>query len=48
MRDRNLDGFHVELFGEIDGAADGFAAFARQAENEVAVDDQAELLASPW
>ena len=45
MRQRHLDGFNVQLFGEIDGAADGLVGFARQAENEVAVHDQSEFLA---
>ena len=38
MRDRNLDGFDVQLLGEIDGLAQGLAGFAGQADDEVAVD----------
>ena len=45
VRHRNLDGFHVEFLGEVDGAANGLLGLAGQAEDEVAVDDQAELLA---
>ena len=42
---RNLDGLAVELFGEVDGALDGFLGFAGQADNEVAVNGNAHLLA---
>jgi len=35
--DGDLDGFDVEFFRKIDGAADGFVRFAREAEDEVAV-----------
>ena len=45
MRDRDLDGFNVQLFRELDGVLDGLASLAWQAENKVAVHDQAELVA---
>ena len=43
--DRDLDGFDVELLGELDGVADGFLRLAGKAEDEVAVDGEAELVA---
>jgi hypothetical protein len=43
--DGDLDGLAVELLGELDGVADRLAGLAGQAEDEVAVDDQAELVA---
>ena len=45
VRDGDLDGLAIELLGEVDGVADGLAGFAGQAEDEVAVDDEAELVA---
>ena len=45
MRHRYLDGFYVQLFGEINGCPYGLASFSRQTKNEVAVNYQAELLA---
>ena len=45
MRDRDLNGFDVQLLGEVDGVADGFLGLAGQAEDEVAVDHQSELVA---
>ena len=47
MRQRYLDGVHIQLLGEIDGAPNGFFGLARQAEDEVAVNDEAEFLAVP-
>ena len=35
----------VELLGEVDGGANGFLGFAGKSEDEVAVDEQSELLA---
>ena len=45
VRDRNLNGFVVQALGEIDGLAERLARFARQADDEIAVDHQAQLLA---
>src|SRR5579872_4312455 len=45
VRHRDLDGFDVQFLGELDRVLDGLARFARQAENEVAVNDQPELVA---
>jgi len=45
VRDGNLDGFAVERFREIDGVANRVLGFARQAEDEVGVDDEAEVVA---
>jgi hypothetical protein len=45
MRDGNLDGFGVQPLGEIDGLADALARLAGQPDDEIAVDQQAELLA---
>ena len=45
MRHRDLDGFDVQFLGEVDGVVDGLAGLARQAQDEVAVDDQAQLVA---
>jgi len=45
MGHRNLDGFHIQLFREIDGTADAFARLARQSQNEVAMDGESELVA---
>ena len=43
--DGDLNGFDVQFLGEVDGVADGLAGFAGQTEDEVAVDDQPELVA---
>ena len=43
--DGDLDGLAVELLGEVDGVADGFLGLAGEAEDEVAVDDEAEVVA---
>ena len=45
MGDGNLDGFDVQLFGEIDGPADGFAAFAGETKDKISVHHQAKLVA---
>lgn len=45
VRYRDLDGFDVELFGERDSVVDGFARLTGQAKDEVAVNDQSELVA---
>ena len=44
-RERNLDGVRVDLLGEADGFLNGFLGFARQAEDEGAVDLDAQLVA---
>src|SRR6185437_3920599 len=52
--DRNLYGFNIQFLGKSDRVFDSFARFPGQAENEVSMDDQAELvrvlgeLASPF
>ena len=43
--DGDLNGLAVELLGEVDGVADGLAGLAREAEDEVGVDDEAEVVA---
>src|SRR5271157_685045 len=45
MGDGDLDGFRVQPLGEIDGLADALARLARQPDNVVAMNQQAELLA---
>ena len=45
MGDGDLDGLAVERLGEVDGVADGLFGLAGQAEDEVAVDDEAEVVA---
>ncbi len=45
MGDGDLDGFAVEGLGEVDGVADGCFGFAGEAEDEVGVDDEAEVVA---
>src|SRR5271154_2570237 len=45
MGERNLDGFAVEFLGEIDGVVDGLLGFAGEANDEIAVDFNAYLLA---
>ena len=45
MGDGDLDGLGVQPLGEIDGLADALARLARQPDNVVAVNQQAELLA---
>ena len=42
---RNLDSLHVQFLGKVNCVVDGFAGLARQAENEVAMDHQAQLVA---
>ena len=44
VRHRNLDGLDIKFFGEVDGLADRLSRFPGQAQNEVAVDDQAQLV----
>ena len=46
--DGDLDGLAVERLGEVDGVADGFLGLAGQAEDEVGVDDEAEVVAVAW
>src|SRR5262249_23759591 len=41
MRERNLDGFDIQFFGEVDGVADRLAGLARQAQDEVSMYHQA-------
>lgn len=43
--DGDLDGLAVEGLGEVDGVADGLAGLAGEAEDEVGVDDEAEVVA---
>ena len=43
--DGDLDGFAIQGLGEVDGVADGLLGFAGQAEDEVGVDDEAEVVA---
>ena len=43
--DGNLDGLVVQPLGEIDGLADALAGLAGQADDEIAVHQQAQLLA---
>ncbi len=43
--DGDLDGLAVEGLGEVDGVADGFFGLAGEAEDEVGVDDEAEVVA---
>ena len=45
MGDGDLDGLAVERLGEVDGVADRLLGLAGQAEDEVAVDDEAEVVA---
>ncbi len=45
MGNRDLDGFAVERLGEVDGVADALLGLAGQAEDEVGVDDKAEIVA---
>ena len=45
MRHRNLDGFDVEFLGEGNGVIDGLRRFAGQTHDEVAVNDESELVA---
>ena len=42
---RHLNGLDVEFLGEVDGVANGFAGLAGQSQDEIAVDDQTELVA---
>src|SRR5690349_6838694 len=44
VSDGNLNRLHVQLFGKIDGTADRLAALARQAKDEVAMHEEAQLL----
>ncbi len=43
--DGDLDGFAVQRLGEVDGVADGLLGLAGEAENEVCVNDEAEVVA---
>src|SRR6266851_1689577 len=43
--DGDLDGLAVKGLGEVDGVADGLFGLARKAEDEVGVDDEAEVVA---
>src|SRR5712672_155209 len=45
MRQGNLNGFAIELFGEVDRFLNGFAGFARQADDEIAVHANADFAA---
>ena len=45
MRDGDLDGFAIERLGEVDGVADRFLGLAGQAEDEVGVNGEAEVVA---
>ena len=43
--DGDLDGFAVEGLRKVDGVADGLFGFAGESEDEVGVNDQAEIVA---
>ena len=45
MRDRNLDRFDVQPLREVNRIAQRIAGFARQPDDKIAVDQQAELVA---
>src|SRR6266850_1573434 len=45
MRQGNLNGFAIELFGEVDRFLNGLAGFARQADDEIAVHANADFAA---
>src|ERR1700730_7605438 len=45
MGERDLDGFRIELLGEINSLLNGFARFTGQADNEVAVNANADFAA---
>ena len=45
VRNGDLDGFHIQRLGKVDGVADRLLRLAGQAENEVAVDRQAQVVA---
>src|SRR5690349_4550805 len=42
---RDLDGLYIQFFRKIYALADGLSCFARQADDEVAVNGEAQLLA---
>ena len=44
VRHRNLNCFHVEFLGEVDRILDGLATFSRQANDEISVDHQSQLV----
>src|ERR1700761_6724410 len=43
VRDRDLDGLAIQRLSKVDGVADGFSGFARQAEDEVGVHGEAQI-----
>src|SRR5207302_11467669 len=43
--DGDLDRLAIECLGEVDSVADGFLGFAGETEDEVGVDDEAEVMA---
>ena len=45
VSDGYLDGLDIQFLGEVDGATDGFVRFPGQAQDEIAVDDQTQLVA---
>src|ERR1700676_442552 len=45
VSERNLDGFAIQFLGEVDGLVDGFLGFTGQADDEVAVNFDADLAA---
>src|ERR1700733_259210 len=45
MAERNLDGFNVQLFGELNGLTQSLARLAGKSHDEVAVNGQAQLVA---
>jgi hypothetical protein len=45
VRDGNLNGFHVQRFGKVDGVADRHPGFAGKPQDKVAVDGQTEIVA---
>src|SRR6202011_801182 len=40
----NLDGLDIQFFRKLDGVADGLPSLTRQSQNEVSMDDQAQLV----
>ena len=45
MGDRNLNGFVIELLGEVDGLADALVRFTGKADDKVSVNHEAQLTA---
>ena len=45
VAERHLNGLHVQLLGEVDALAQGLARFARQTDDKIAMNHQAQLVA---